>query len=128
MARKNPVSLALCCYYTITQGDAVMCIVDFAAKQFMTGGDSMKKYAVMVLAVMLVGVMAAGAWAVSSVWENEVSAPDDVKISQDIDTEATYIYDADGGGGRKTVMSIVHLSLTMAVTHVSPFSALFLRL
>ncbi len=29
MARKSPVSLALCCYYTITQGDAVMCIMDF---------------------------------------------------------------------------------------------------
>ena len=32
MARKNPVSLALCCYYSITQGDAVMCIVDFCGK------------------------------------------------------------------------------------------------
>ena len=32
MARKSPVLLTLCCYYSITQVDAVMCIVDFRVK------------------------------------------------------------------------------------------------
>ena len=84
MARKNPVSLTLCCYYTITQGDAVMCIVDFAAKHFMTGGVSMKKYAVMVLAVVLVGVMAAVSWAVLvrfKTYENYVGEEANAEIS-----------------------------------------------
>ena len=60
----------------------------------------MKKFAVMVLAVMLVGIMASGSWAVSSTGENEISVSDDVNFSQDIDAETTYVYEARGGGVR----------------------------